>query len=199
VFTWHISLWLFCWVIFQIVAFSGPTSEVVQNSNMRWVWPMLATLFVWPQVLISAMQTQQLICLMLWASDLNWHAGVVQFGETFIVHTQRKHINDQHKIYPSMVSRVAVSISCSHRRTGRHFTGGREKIALIFEQLALALKNRVALEFFTVLKYFSLKTEFALKFFKPAGYAYGCSCHGHQSHTSKLFFLMVNRSNKRFF
>jgi len=50
----------------------------------------------------------------------------------------------------------------------------------IFEQLALALKNRVALEFFTVLKYFllfrvfeqlavALKTEFALKFFKPGG------------------------------
>jgi len=48
----------------------------------------------------------------------------------------------------------------------------------IFEQLALALKNRVALDFFTVLKYFlsfkmfeqlalALKTEFALKFFKP--------------------------------
>ena len=48
----------------------------------------------------------------------------------------------------------------------------------IFEQLALALKNRVALEFFTVLKYIllfrifeelavALKTEFALKFFKP--------------------------------
>jgi len=47
-----------------------------------------------------------------------------------------------------------------------------------FEQLALALKNRVALEFFTVLKYIllfrifeqlavALKTEFALKFFKP--------------------------------
>ena len=154
-------MWLFCWFIFQIVAFSSPTSEVVQNSNMRWVWPMLATFFVWPQpqLLISAMQTQQLICLMLRASDLNWHARVVQFGETFIVHTQRKHI----------------------------------------EQLALALKNRVALEFFTVLKYFSLKTEFALKFFKPGGYAYGCSCHGQQSHTSKLFFLMVNRSNKRFF
>jgi len=52
----------------------------------------------------------------------------------------------------------------------------------IFEQLALALKNRVALEFFTVLKYISLfrifeqlalalKTEFALKFFKPGGAA----------------------------
>jgi len=52
----------------------------------------------------------------------------------------------------------------------------------IFEQLALALKNRVALEFFTVLKYFSLfrifeqlalalKTEFALKIFKPGGAA----------------------------
>jgi len=48
----------------------------------------------------------------------------------------------------------------------------------IFEQLALALKNRVALEFFTVLKYIllfrifeelavALKTEFALKIFKP--------------------------------
>ena len=57
----------------------------------------------------------------------------------------------------------------------------------------LALKNRVALEFFTVLKYIllfrifeelavALKTEFALKFFKPGGaapprppasYAYG--------------------------
>ena len=62
----------------------------------------------------------------------------------------------------------------------------------IFEQLALALKNRAALEFFTVLKYIllfrifeelaaALKTEFALKFFKPGGaaapplpsYAYG--------------------------
>jgi len=52
----------------------------------------------------------------------------------------------------------------------------------IFEQLALALKNRVALEFFTVLKYIlifrifeelavALKTEFALKFFKPGGEA----------------------------
>jgi len=50
----------------------------------------------------------------------------------------------------------------------------------IFEQLALALENRVALEFFTVLKYIflfrifeelavALKTEFALKFFKPGG------------------------------
>jgi len=49
-----------------------------------------------------------------------------------------------------------------------------------FEQLALALKNRVALEYFTVLKYIllfriieelavALKTEFALKFFKPGG------------------------------
>jgi len=48
----------------------------------------------------------------------------------------------------------------------------------IFEQLALALKNRVALEFFAVLKYIflfrifeelavALKTEFALKIFKP--------------------------------
>jgi len=48
----------------------------------------------------------------------------------------------------------------------------------IFEQLALALKNRVALKIFTVLKCFlsfrnfeqlalALKTEFALKFFKP--------------------------------
>jgi len=47
----------------------------------------------------------------------------------------------------------------------------------IFEQLALALKNRVALKFFTVLKYFLsfsffeqlalvLKTELALTFFK---------------------------------
>jgi len=63
----------------------------------------------------------------------------------------------------------------------------------IFEQLALALKNRVALEFFTVLKYIflfriveelavALKAEFALKFFNPGGaaaprppalYAYG--------------------------
>jgi len=53
----------------------------------------------------------------------------------------------------------------------------------IFEQLALALKNKVALEFFTVLNmYFlsfrvfeqlalALKTEFALKFFKPGGAA----------------------------
>jgi len=51
-----------------------------------------------------------------------------------------------------------------------------------FEQLALALKNRVALEYFTVLKYIllfrifeelavALKTEFALKFFKPRGAA----------------------------
>jgi len=48
----------------------------------------------------------------------------------------------------------------------------------IFEQLALALKNRFALEFFTVLKYIllfrifeqlavALKTEFALKFLSP--------------------------------
>ena len=47
-----------------------------------------------------------------------------------------------------------------------------------FEPLALALKNKVCLEFFIVLKYFvpfwifeqlalALKTEFALKFFKP--------------------------------
>jgi len=55
----------------------------------------------------------------------------------------------------------------------------------IFEQLTLALKNRLALEFFTILNmYFlssrifeqlalALKTEFALKFFKPpASYAY---------------------------
>jgi len=52
----------------------------------------------------------------------------------------------------------------------------------IFEQLALALKNRVALEFFAVLKYIllfrifeelavALKTEFALKIFKPGGAA----------------------------
>jgi len=51
----------------------------------------------------------------------------------------------------------------------------------IFEQLALALKNRVALQFFTVLNMYclsfrifeqlalALKTEFALKFFKPGG------------------------------
>jgi len=50
----------------------------------------------------------------------------------------------------------------------------------IFDQLALALKNQVALEFFNVLKYFLsfkifeqlalvLKTEFAPKFFKPGG------------------------------
>jgi len=60
----------------------------------------------------------------------------------------------------------------------------------IFEQLALALKNRIALELFTVLKYFllfrnfeqlvlALKTEFALNFSRPEGgrppasYAYG--------------------------
>jgi len=47
-----------------------------------------------------------------------------------------------------------------------------------FEQLALALKNRVAQKFFTVMKYFlsfrifkqlalTLKTEFAQKSFKP--------------------------------
>jgi len=30
----------------------------------------------------------------------------------------------------------------------------------IFEQLALALKNRIALEFFTVLKYFFIIQEF---------------------------------------
>ena len=62
-----------------------------------------------------------------------------------------------------------------------------------FEQLALALKTKFALNFFTGLKYFlsfknfeqfahALKTEFALKFFKPrdgsiprppASYAYG--------------------------
>jgi len=53
----------------------------------------------------------------------------------------------------------------------------------IFEQLALALKKRVALEFFTVLNMYFLsfrifeqpalvlKTEFALKFFKPGGAA----------------------------
>jgi len=50
----------------------------------------------------------------------------------------------------------------------------------ISEQLPLALKNIVALKFFTVLKYFlsfrifeqlalALKKEFALKFFKPWG------------------------------
>jgi len=50
----------------------------------------------------------------------------------------------------------------------------------MFEQLALALKNRVALKFFTGLKYFlsfrnfeqlalALKTEYALKSFKPRG------------------------------
>jgi len=49
----------------------------------------------------------------------------------------------------------------------------------IFEHLALALKNGVALKFLTVLKYFllfryfeqfalALKTEFALKFFKAS-------------------------------
>jgi len=59
----------------------------------------------------------------------------------------------------------------------------------IFEQLAHALKNRVGLKFFTVLKYFlsfrnfeqlalAQKTGFAEKFFKmgtgsPASYAYG--------------------------
>ena len=53
----------------------------------------------------------------------------------------------------------------------------------IFEQLALALKIRVALEFFTLLnirftfRIFeqlarALKTEFALKFFKPGGHIY---------------------------
>jgi len=52
----------------------------------------------------------------------------------------------------------------------------------IFEQLAFALKNRVALEFFIVLKYFlssrifeqlalALKTEFALNIFNPGGAA----------------------------
>jgi len=58
------------------------------------------------------------------------------------------------------------------------------------EQLALALKKRVSLEFFTVFKYFlsfrifeqlalALKTDFALKFSSPGGgrppasYAYG--------------------------
>ena len=52
----------------------------------------------------------------------------------------------------------------------------------IFEQLALALKTELALEFFTVLKYLlsfgifeqivlALKTEFALKIFKPGGAA----------------------------
>jgi len=51
-------------------------------------------------------------------------------------------------------------------------------IIQVFEQLALAVKSRVALKFFTVLKYFLslrifdqlalvLKTEFAPKFFKP--------------------------------
>jgi len=50
----------------------------------------------------------------------------------------------------------------------------------IFEQLALSLESRVALEFLTVLKYFlsfrsfeqlalALKTEFPLKVFKPGG------------------------------
>jgi len=57
----------------------------------------------------------------------------------------------------------------------------------IFEQLALALKNRVALKFFTVLKYFLSFRHFeqlalALKIFKPgtaapppppASFAYG--------------------------
>jgi len=69
----------------------------------------------------------------------------------------------------------------------------------IFEQLALALKNIVALEFFTVLKYIllfrifeelavALKTEFALKFFKPgvaaapASYAYGHLCFERRYH-----------------
>jgi len=53
----------------------------------------------------------------------------------------------------------------------------------IFEQLALTLKNRVALQFFTVLNMYLLsfrifeqlalapKTEFALKIFKPGGAA----------------------------
>jgi len=49
----------------------------------------------------------------------------------------------------------------------------------IFEQLALALKNRVALKFFTVLKYFLLFRSFeqlvlALKFFKPGAAAPPC-------------------------
>jgi len=50
-----------------------------------------------------------------------------------------------------------------------------------FEQLALALKNRLALKILTVLKYFlsfrifeqlalALETEFALKFFNPGGW-----------------------------
>jgi len=59
----------------------------------------------------------------------------------------------------------------------------------IFEQLALALKNRVALQFFTVLKYIllfrifeqlavALKTEFALKILSPtpASYTYCYKC-----------------------
>ena len=85
----------------------------------------------------------------------------------------------------------------------------------IFEQLALALKNIVALEVFTVLKYIllfrifeelvvALKTEFALKFFKPGGaaappasYAYALALglrlrflpqiHQNESNTFKLF------------
>jgi len=55
----------------------------------------------------------------------------------------------------------------------------------IFEQLALALKNRVALKIFTGLKYFlsfrnfeqlalALKTEYVLKPFKPGAAASPC-------------------------
>ena len=74
----------------------------------------------------------------------------------------------------------------------------------IFEQLALALKNRVVLKVVTVLKYFllfrnfeqlalALKTEFALKFFKPGGeppppasYAYGIEM-------KTLYFILLGK------
>ena len=64
--------------------------------------------------------------------------------------------------------------------TGLFWTDTIFFIIQVFEQLALALKNRSAHKIFTVLKYFlpisifeqlalALKTEFALKFFKTGG------------------------------
>jgi len=68
----------------------------------------------------------------------------------------------------------------------------------IFEQLALALKNEVALKFFTVLKFFlscrifeqpalALKTEFALKFFKPWGASAPSACGCSKSNIENFY------------
>jgi len=88
----------------------------------------------------------------------------------------------------------------------------------------LALKNRVAMEFFTALKYIflfrmfeqlalTLKTEFALKIFKPVGapappasYAYGYRSMSklnlprisHSTFTVKMFCVFVHRLSIRF-